>query len=58
MKVLHLFKSPPDETIQTLAAAWNDGAADTASVHLYEGPLDYEALVDLIFESDQVLTWP
>lgn len=56
MKILHIFKSPPDSAVKSLAQAWNEGC-EVAEVHLYLTPVDYDRLVDLIFESDKVLTW-
>lgn len=56
MKVLHIYKSEPDEKVKTLAAAWKEGN-EVVEFHLYQSPVDYERLIDLIFESDKVLSW-
>ena len=56
MKILHILKSEPDETIEKLTVSIN--LNDTASViMLYEEPVDWEALVDKIFENDRVICW-
>ena len=56
MKVLHIYKTEPDEAVQTLARAWNDGN-EVTEFHLHQTPVDYERLIDLIFENDNVLSW-
>ena len=56
MKILHIFKSKPDDDTLTLTAAWAAGH-EVREFHLHQDPVDYEELVDLIFESDRVLSW-
>jgi len=56
MKVLHIFKTEPDETVKTLAQAWNEGR-EVTEFHLYQNPVDYDRLIDLIFENEKVLSW-
>ena len=56
MKILHILRSEPDETVEKLTAALSmDESA--AVVMLYEAPVDWEALVDKIFENDRVICW-
>jgi hypothetical protein len=56
MKVLHILRSEPDETVEKLTAAVSTD--NTASIAvLYEAPVDWEALVDQIFENDKVICW-
>ena len=56
MKILHILRSEPDETVEKLTAALSmDETA--AVVMLYEAPVDWEALVDKIFENDRVICW-
>ena len=57
MTVLHIFRSAPDEVVRTLAQAQAPDAAVIA-VRLDEAPVDYDRLVDLIFQSDRVYCWP
>ena len=56
MKMLHILKSEPDDMTKTLMGLLSEGA-ETTTVSLYEGDPDYEKLIDLIFESDKVVTW-
>ncbi len=56
MRVLHILKSKPDETIAKLTNVIN--LENTATVvMLYEKPVDWHALVDKIFENDKVICW-
>ena len=56
MKVLHLHSTPPDRTVEALAGPWKTEGRNY-SFNLYEEPIDYEALLDLIIECDAVITW-
>ena len=55
MKVLHIFKNDPDETVRELTTAFTDD--ETTSVPLYEDDVDWEGLVDEIFAADKVICW-
>ncbi len=57
-KMLHILNSPPDSTQRKLMSALSLGY-HTLEFPLYEEntPGDYEDLVDLIFEYNQVLCW-
>jgi hypothetical protein len=56
MKVLHILRSEPDETVEKLTASLSmDNTASVAM--LYEEPVDWVALVDQIFENDKVICW-
>lgn len=56
MKILHILRSEPDETVEKLTVAMSMN--DTASVvMLYEEPVDWAAVVDKIFENDKVICW-
>lgn len=56
MKVLHILRSEPDETVEKLTASLS--MENTASVAvIYEEPVDWAALVDQIFENDKVICW-
>ena len=56
MKVLHILKSKPDETIAKITNVINLENMATV-VMLYEKPVDWLALVDKIFENDKVICW-
>lgn len=56
MKILNVYKSVPDETVQKLVEiVTRDRESDT--FNLYEDAPDYDALVDKIFEADQTICW-
>ncbi|HKK91759.1 MAG TPA: hypothetical protein VJ936_10195 [Desulfobacteraceae bacterium] len=56
MKVLHILKSIPDDTLDKL---FDTLAVDVEMgvVALYEEGLDWQALVDDIFDYDHVICW-
>jgi hypothetical protein len=56
VKILHILRSEPDETVEKFTVSMN--MDNTASVvMLYEDPVDWSALVDKIFENDKVICW-
>ncbi len=56
MKILNVYKSQPDETVQKLVEiVTRDREADSFDLHA-ESP-DYDNLVDKIFEADQTICW-
>jgi len=56
MKILHIFKSEPDTVTETLVKAWDEKNRVT-KFYLYKNPVNYDQLIDLIFESDKVFCW-
>jgi len=56
MKVLHIYRKKPDKNVRVLAEAWNKGN-EVKEIHLYEAPVDYDTLIELVFDSDKVLNW-
>jgi hypothetical protein len=55
MKVLHIFRSEPDDLVRLFIRGMN---ADVArEVALHRGQVDYDQLVKEIFESDKVICW-
>ena len=56
MKILHILRSRPDDEVGTLMEGLSRDA-DTTEIRLYEGDVDYEELVDLIFSHDRVVSW-
>ncbi|MBW1735584.1 MAG: hypothetical protein JRJ09_17555 [Deltaproteobacteria bacterium] len=56
MKLLHILKTEPDETTTTLKGVLSQGR-ETTEFPLYDGEPDYEKLIDLIFEHDEVISW-
>jgi len=56
MKMLNIYKSEPDETVQKLVEIVNrDREAVDFDLNV-ENP-DYDTLVDKIFEADQTICW-
>lgn len=56
MKVLHILKSVPDETVQILFQNISR-ETETSVVELYDDELDWQALVDNLFENDKIICW-
>ena len=58
MDFLHILKSEPDDTIQTLIGILSDGGKPPV-FPLFKDDPDYGKLIDLIFEHDhdKVITW-
>jgi len=56
MRVLHIYKTEPDETTKTLVNILSEGQ-DTTEFELFKDNIDYEKLLDLVFEHDKVVTW-
>jgi hypothetical protein len=55
MKLLHILKSEPDETVESLITV--DKGTDGKRIAVYEGDVDWAALVDDIFDHDKVICW-
>lgn len=56
MKVLNVYRSEPDTTVQKLVEiVTRDREADTFDLNV-ESP-DYDALVEKIFSADQTICW-
>ena len=55
MKVLHVLKSEPDAMVESFMGAFSEDEVTT--VPLYEGDVDWEALVDDIFSHDTIICW-
>ncbi len=58
MKILHIYKSEPDEVTEALVGILSDGMEKT-EFPLYQEEPDYGGLIDLIFEHDhdKVISW-
>lgn len=55
MKILHVYRSEPDETVKKLVEIVSRDR-ETDSFDLNDSP-DYDALVDKIFGADQTICW-
>jgi len=58
MKILHIYKSEPDDVTKTLVGILSERKENT-EFPLYQGEPDYGQLIDLIFEHDhdKVISW-
>ena len=55
MRVLHILKSEPDDDVVQMMNVFADD--DNKTVKLFEGEVDWSALVDDIFEYDKIICW-
>jgi hypothetical protein len=56
MKILNVYRSEPDDTTKKLIEIVNrDRESDSFDLNV-DSP-DYDALVDKIYEADQVISW-
>lgn len=56
MKILHVFRHPPDDVTKELAAAVSRDREAT-ELFLYQEPVDYDALLNLVLTHDQTISW-
>jgi len=56
MKILHILRTEPDETVKEIVASTTNGDQSTA-VQLYKGDIDWSRLVDDIFSHDKIICW-
>ncbi len=61
-KILHILRSEPDETVASLVSAMGGDDGGTKVVCLYldsvsPAPVDWDRLLDDIFNHDQVICW-
>ena len=56
MKVLQIFRTEPDDTVQNLSELVSM-ENDASSALLYQGEVDWPKIVDDIFAHDKVICW-
>jgi len=56
MKLLHVFKSEPDDIIKKLMARLSEGH-EVRQFEMYKGDVDYDYLVQLVFENEKIICW-
>jgi len=58
MKLLHVYRTEPNEEVQKLVQILNEGN-EAQEFKLYEAKedADYDKLVQLIFEADKTISW-
>jgi hypothetical protein len=56
MKILHIYRHQPDDDTRELAAIVSRDR-ENSEFSLFQEPVDYDRLLGLILEHDQVISW-
>jgi hypothetical protein len=56
MKILHIYRHAPDDEIRELAGIVSRDR-EASEFMLFQEPVDYDRLLGLILEHDQVISW-
>ena len=56
MKILQILKSEPDAVIKKLMEPVSKDN-EARQFEMYQGDVDYDKLVELVFENDTVICW-
>lgn len=56
MKILHVLKSEPDAVIKKVMEPLSKGN-EAREFEMYQGDVDYDKLVELVFDHDKVICW-
>ena len=56
MKILHVLRTEPDETVKDIVAATTNGD-QSQTAELFSDNIDWSRLVDDIFSYDKVVCW-
>lgn len=56
MKILHVFRHPPDGVTRQLVEILSR-EREATEFPLYNTPVDYDHLIQLILNHDQVISW-
>jgi hypothetical protein len=56
MKTLHILKTEPDNNTRALIDSISQGE-ESAIFRMYDENVDYEKLIELIFEYDKTVSW-
>ena len=56
MKILHIYRHPPEEVTRELVAVVSRDRQAT-EFPLYQEPVDYERLLELVLTHDQAISW-
>ena len=58
MKILHILRTRPDETVEKLIKTSTNGDQPKAiKLYQYDKEMDWSRLVDDIFSHDKVISW-
>ena len=56
MRVLNIIRTEPDDTTKTFVEGFSKDE-ESKNILLYEGNIDWAALVDDIFSYDKIICW-
>ncbi len=56
MKVLHIFRSEPNDMVRQFIKGMSQGDTNQEA-QIYKGAVDYAKLVKDIFDNDKVICW-
>lgn len=56
MKILHILRSKPDDVLQLLIKEISSGES-SREIQLYADAVNYDQLVEEIFQSDRIISW-
>lgn len=56
MKILHVLKSEPDAVLKKVMEPLSKGN-EAREFEMYQGDVDYDKLVELVFDHDKVICW-
>lgn len=56
MKTLHIFRSEPVAWVRSLRSEFQEDGPDS-EMRLYEEPVDYDRLLEKVFEHDRTISW-
>lgn len=56
MKILHIYRHAPDDDTRELAGIVSRDR-ETTEFLLHQEPVDYDRLLGLILDNDQVISW-
>ena len=57
MKILHILRSEPDETVEKLIGEMSGDDDESTVKSLYKKEIDWERLVDDIFSHEKIVCW-
>jgi len=56
MKILHIFRTEPDETVKNIVKTTTNGD-ESKVLELYKGDIDWSHVVDDIFSHEKMISW-
>ncbi len=56
MKILHIFRTEPDETVENIVKTTTNGD-ESKVLELYKGDIDWSRVVDDIFSHEKIISW-